>query len=64
MSQHRPPHDHDAWEDEGDSPAFERVRKQTGKPQRLKGERRQQDKEWGRAHAKLFKQRARETNKP
>jgi hypothetical protein len=63
-------YDHDAWDegdegDEGDeAPAFERVRKQTGKAATVKGDRRQQEKEWGRAISKHLKQRARESQKP
>jgi len=49
--------------DEQDEPLFQPLKKQTGKPQTLKGDRRQQAKEWGRAHHKFHKQRAK-TGKP
>lgn len=55
--------DPDAWDDD-EAPTFERVRKQTGKAATVKGDRRQQEKEWGRAINKFHKQRARDTRKP
>ena len=50
--------DFEQW-DEQDEPGFQPLRKQTGKPQTTKDSRRQQSKEWGRAHNKLHKQRRR-----
>lgn len=43
---------------EQDEPAFQPLKKQTGKPMTLKGDRRQQAKEWGRSMHKFHKQRA------
>jgi hypothetical protein len=58
-------YDAEEW-NEQDEPTFERLRKQTGKPQTLKNDRRQQGKEWGKAVNKYHKQRRRagEYNKP
>jgi hypothetical protein len=55
--------DPEAWDD-NQEPTFERLRKQSGKTQTVKSDRRQQDKEWGRATSKFHKQRARQTKKP
>ena len=49
--------------DEQHEPAFQPIKKQTGKPPTLKGDRRQQAKEWGRSMHKFHKQRQR-TGKP
>ncbi|HWQ12766.1 MAG TPA: hypothetical protein VNL77_08200 [Roseiflexaceae bacterium] len=57
-------YDPDSWDDEEDPATFERMRKQTGKPATVKGDRRQQEKEWGRAISKFHKQRARGNGKP
>jgi hypothetical protein len=58
-------YDAEEW-NEQDKPTFERLRKQTDKPQTLKNDRRQQAKEWGKAVNKYHKQRRRagEYNKP
>jgi hypothetical protein len=56
--------DTDAWDDEDQEPTFERLRKQSGKAQTVKSDRRQQDNEWGRATSKFLKQRSRQTRKP
>lgn len=50
--------------DESESPAFQPLKKQTGKPQTLKGDRRQEAKEWGRSMHKFHKQRQRSNDKP
>ena len=65
MSENSHNNDFDQW-DEQDEPDFQPLRKQTGKPQTTKDSRRQQAKEWGRAHNKFHKQRRRagEYNKP
>ena len=42
--------------DEQDEPTFQRLKKQTGKTQTPKGDRRQHEKEWGRAISKFLKQ--------
>ncbi|MFO7170894.1 MAG: hypothetical protein DIU80_022935 [Chloroflexota bacterium] len=55
--------DPDSWDDE-EPETFERVRKQTGKAGTVKSDRRQREKEWGRAVSKFQKQRARENRKP
>jgi hypothetical protein len=64
MTPNRPSYDQDAWDDEDQTPGFERLRKQTGKAQTVKGGRRQQDKEWGRATSKFLRDRARFNKKP
>ncbi len=57
-------HDYDVevWDDL-DEPAFQPLKKQTGKAPTLKGDRRQTAKEWGRAMHKYHKQRA-QSGKP
>lgn len=61
MSTIRPhEYDPDSWDDEQEAVSFERLRKQSGKPLTVKGDRRQQEKEWGRAINKFHKQRTRE----
>jgi hypothetical protein len=57
-------YDPDSWDDEEAPAHFERLRKQTGKPATVKSDRRQQEKEWGRAIDKFHKQRARGDGKP
>jgi hypothetical protein len=52
------------WSEQADEPQFQRVRKQTGKPQTAKGNRRQEEKEWGKAINKANKQRTRSGGKP
>ena len=58
----------DDFEHEGEQEdtTFQPLRKQSGKPQTTKENRRQQAKEWGRAVNKFHKQRRRagEYNKP
>ncbi len=44
--------------DDEDEPTFQRIKKQTDKAQTLKGDRRQQQKEWGKTIAKFQKQRS------
>lgn len=56
--------DPETWDDQDGEPTFERLRKQTGKPQTAKGDRRQQAKEWGRAISKVHKERAKINKKP
>lgn len=46
----------DAW-GENDEPTFERLRRQPGKAPTIKGDRRQQSKEFGRAMFKYHKER-------
>jgi len=46
-----------------DEPTFQPLKKQTGKAQTIKGDRRQQSKEWGRSMHKYHKQRAK-SSKP
>ena len=46
------------WDD-GDEPTFQRLRKQSGKPQTIKDGRKQEAKEFGRAINKFHKQRRR-----
>lgn len=50
--------DSEDW-DEQDEPNFQRLRKQSGKPQTLKDSRKQEGKEFGRAINKFHKQRRR-----
>lgn len=59
------PHEYDpeTWDDQEDPETFQPLHKQTGKAQTLKGDRRQQAKEWGRSMHKFHKQRAK-TGKP
>jgi hypothetical protein len=45
--------------DEQDEPSFQRLRKQSGKPQTIKDSRKQAGKEFGRAINKFHKQRRR-----
>jgi hypothetical protein len=56
--------DPDSWDDEEEPQTFERVRKQTGKALTVKSDRRQQEKEWGRAISKFHKERAKGGGKP
>ncbi|MBK9941425.1 MAG: hypothetical protein U0Z44_13585 [Kouleothrix sp.] len=44
-------------DDDQDEPQFQRLRKQTGKPQTVKESRKQEAREFGRAVNKYFKQR-------
>ncbi|MEN9936366.1 MAG: hypothetical protein RLZZ387_2945 [Chloroflexota bacterium] len=53
-------YDPDAWDDEDEGQSFERLRKQTSKPATVKADRRQQEKEWGRAINKFHKERSRQ----
>lgn len=55
--------DIDQW-DEQDEPAFQPLKKQTGKTQTTKDSRRQQAKEWGRSIHKFHKQREKQNHKP
>lgn len=50
------PHEYDPenWDDEHDE-TFQRLRTSPGKAPTIKGDRRQREKEWGRAHAKWSK---------
>lgn len=61
MSEHKARYDEE-WDDQ-EEPAFQPLRKQTGKAPTLKGDRRQQAKEWGRSMHKFHKQRPK-TGKP
>lgn len=51
------PHDYDPelWDDQEHNANFERLRNQERKAPTVKGDRRQRDKEWGKAHAKWTK---------
>ena len=53
------PHEYDAdsWDDQDEQASFQRLHKQTGKPQTMKDARKQQSKEWGKAMNKFHKQR-------
>jgi len=51
-------HDIEDWDDQ-DEPSFQRLRKQSGKPQSVKETRKQESKEFGRAINKFFKERRR-----
>lgn len=53
------PHQYDPenWDDQDDEPTFQRLHKQTDKPQTVKDLRKQQGKEWGRSMHKFHKQR-------
>jgi hypothetical protein len=46
-----------------DGPGFERIRRSGDKKPTPKGDRRQQDKEWGKMHSKFSKQRSKLGNK-
>ena len=50
--------DDEDWDDQ-DEPTFQRVRKQSGKPQTVKDSRKQGAKEFGRAVNKYHKERRR-----
>ena len=56
-------YDAEQW-DEQDEPVFQPLKKQTGKPQTAKGDRRQVAKEWGRSMHKFQKQRGKTNGKP
>jgi hypothetical protein len=62
MSNRQRDYDAEAWDDQ-DEPIFQPLKKQTGKPVTVKGDRRQTAKEWGRSMHKYHKQRAK-TGKP
>ncbi|HEU5015498.1 MAG TPA: hypothetical protein VFT66_23455 [Roseiflexaceae bacterium] len=53
--------DSDTWQAD-DEPTFERVRKQQGKATTMKGDRRQQNKEFGRSIFKYHKERRKDGN--
>lgn len=55
------PHSYDpeSWEDEDDPTTFQPLRKQSSGSASPKADRRQRDKEWGRAMHKYHKQRGR-----
>ncbi len=53
--------DGDAWSEDNE-PTFERLRKQQGKATTLKGDRRQQSKEFGRAIFKHHKEQRKHGN--
>jgi len=52
-------YDPDEWDDEQEQTLFEPLRKQSGGSTSPKADRRQRDKEWGRAMHKYHKQRSR-----
>jgi hypothetical protein len=51
-------YDPETWDDQEDPETYQPLRKQTGKAATVKDVRRQQAKEWGRAHHKHHKQLA------
>lgn len=48
---------YDRYDDDPEAPNFQRLKKQTGKPQTVKSERQRLSKEWGRAVNKYHKTR-------